>query len=568
MLQWLLSSMEEIFFEITLVICIAACLSIVFRFFKQPAILAYILTGVILGPLGIIKIGSGEVLNSLGQIGITLLLFMLGLEFKFSELKSVGRVALMTGAGQILFTTVVGYFICISLGFESLTSVYMAIALTFSSTIIIVKLLSDKKDLHSLYGKIAVAILLVQDFVAILALIFLSGFQGGEEISFVSFVVIILKAVALFGWVIVLSNTLIPKIVNKIARSSEVLFLFSIAWAFGISALVTSPHIGFTIEIGGFLAGLSLASTAENFHIVTRIRALRDFFITIFFVSLGMSLLFNNIGGIWLPAILLALYVLIGNPIILTSLLGFFGYRKRTSFLVGLTVAQISEFSMIVVFMGNKLGHVSNDAVSVITLAGTITFIISTYMIMNGNRLYRVLSPVLSIFERGKTHEQRVKQENLSDHVIMVGASRMGESILEALLKNDSKVVVVDFDPEVVKKMKNMGVNCVFGDIADYELQEKVFLNKSRLVVSTVPDHEDNLLLLESMRRMRRRPIFIVIALVKEDARELYRAGADYVVLPHLAGGRHLARILVDKRHMELIEEYKIRDREVILKED
>ncbi len=325
--------MEKVFFEITIIICIASVLSIIFKFFKQPAILAYIITGIIVGPVGFIRLDSGEVMSSLGQIGITLLLFMLGLELRLKELRSVGRVAVITGTGQILFTTAVGYLICISLGFSSLTSLYMAIALTFSSTIIIVKLLSDKKDLNSLYGKIAVGILLVQDFVAIFALIILSGFQnGGEQVSVVSFVLLFLKAIVLFGWVIVFSNTLLPKLVEKIARSSEILFLFSLAWAFGMSALVSSPYVGFSIEIGGFLAGLALANSAENFQIVSKVKALRDFFITIFFVTLGMSLLINNIGAIWLPAVILAAYVLIGNPIILTSILGFFGYRKKHLF--------------------------------------------------------------------------------------------------------------------------------------------------------------------------------------------------------------------------------------------
>lgn len=552
--------MEKVFFEITIIICIASVLSIIFKFFKQPAILAYIITGIIVGPVGFIRLDSGEVMSSLGQIGITLLLFMLGLELRLKELRSVGRVAVITGTGQILFTTAVGYLICISLGFSSLTSLYMAIALTFSSTIIIVKLLSDKKDLNSLYGKIAVGILLVQDFVAIFALIILSGFQnGGEQVSVVSFVLLFLKAIVLFGWVIVFSNTLLPKLVEKIARSSEILFLFSLAWAFGMSALVSSPYVGFSIEIGGFLAGLALANSAENFQIVSKVKALRDFFITIFFVTLGMSLLINNIGAIWLPAVILAAYVLIGNPIILTSILGFFGYRKKTSFLVGLTVAQISEFSIIVVFMGNKINHVPDEVVSIITLAGAITFVLSTYMIMNGKRLYKFLEPALNVFERKNIHEIELNKDQLKNHIILVGANRMGEHIMEALQTNHHKLVVVDFDPEVIKRLTGK-VDCVYGDISDTDIQDIAGLEHAHIIVSTVPDVEDNLLILESLKRRNKKAIVVVSALEKIDAMDLYKAGADYVVMPHLAGGRHVAKIIVDKNHLELIENYKARD--------
>lgn len=553
--------MEKIFFELTIIICIAAVLAIVFRFFKQPAILAYILTGVILGPLGIIKLDSGEVMHSFGQIGITLLLFMLGLEIRLSKIQSVGKIALITGIGQILFTTAVGFMICIALGFSALSSLYMAIALTFSSTIIIVKLLSDKKDLNSLYGKIAVGVLLVQDFVAIIILVFLSGLQnGGEPISVLTFGLLIMKVVVLFGWVIVFSNTLMPKIINKIAGSSEVLFLFSIAWAFSVAALVSSPFIGLSIEIGGFMAGFALGNSSENFQIVAKVKAVRDFFITIFFVTLGMSLVFNNIAGIWLPAGILALYVLVGNPIILMSILGFLGYRKRTSFLVGLTVSQISEFSMIVVFMGNKLNHIPNDITSIITLAGAVTFVSSTYMILHGNLLYKKLSPYLGIFERKHTHEQKIELERLNNHVVLVGANRMGETILDALLKTEHNVIVVDFDPDVIARLEDKKINCLYGDIADFEIQEKINISHTKLIISTVPDVEDNLLLLESLMKLNKKALVVVCALEKEYAKILYKAGADYVVLPHLAGGRHLAKILVDKNHLEIIEEYRAKD--------
>jgi Kef-type K+ transport system membrane component KefB len=514
--------------------------------------------------MGLIKLDSGNVMHSLGQIGVTLLLFMLGLEIRLSKIRSVGKVALITGVGQILFTTAVGFVICVALGFSQLASLYMALALTFSSTIIIVKLLSDKKDLNSLYGKIAVGVLLVQDFVAIIALIFLSGFQSGHTISVLGFGLLMLKAIVLFGWVIVFSNTLMPKIINKIAGSSEILFLFSIAWAFSMAAIVSSPFIGFSIEIGGFLAGFALGNSSENFQIVAKVKAVRDFFITIFFVTLGMSLVFDNISRIWLPASILAVYVLIGNPIILMAILGFLGYRKRTSFLVGLTVAQISEFSMIVVFMGYKLNHVSSDVVSIITVAGTITFVLSTYMIMHGNLLYKKLSPFLGIFERKRTHEHSLNIENLSDHVILVGANRMGETILEALLKTEHKVIVVDFDPDVIARLEEKKINCLFGDIADIEIQERINLSRARLIISTVPDVEDNLLLLEAISKLNKKATVVVCAMEKEYAKILYKAGADYVVLPHLAGGRHLAKMLIDKNHLEIIEEYKAKDRLVL----
>ena len=554
--------MGELYLEITILIGLATVLALIFRLLKQPPILSYILAGIIVGPVGLFHISNGEVLHSFAEIGITLLLFMLGLEMKFKDLRSVGKVALYTGIGQIVFTSVIGFGICLLLGFSALASLYIAVALTFSSTIIVVKLLSDKKDLKSLYGKISVGFLLVQDFVAIIALIILSGFNTGDtQISPITFLLLTLKAAVIFGWVILLSKTVLPRLMNFVAKNTEILFLFSLAWAFSMAAFVSSPLIGFSIEIGGFLAGLALANTAQNIQIVSRVRSLRDFFITIFFVTLGMKMIFADFSTIFLPSVLLSLFVLIGNPIIVMIILGLMGYRSRTSFMAGLTVAQISEFSLIVIFMGNKIGHVDDSVVSLLTIVGAVTFIISTYMIMNSNYLYKKLSPILKFFERKEIHEILLPTSELKKHVVLIGANRMGESILEALLSKDEKVVVIDFDPDVIDRLKKKNIQCYFGDVADPEIQEHVNITDARLIMSTVPDVDDNLLMLQSLKRKKKDILIVVFALETDDAKALYKAGADYVVLPHLAGGRHIAKILVDEKHLELIEEYRMRDK-------
>lgn len=543
--------MSAIFLEITIIICLASLLSVLFRLLKQPTILAYILTGIIVGPFGQLQFGNPEIFRTLAELGITFLLFMVGLELKFSDLRSVGKIAVITGILQIVFTSLVGYAIAILLGFSSVAALYIAVALTFSSTVIIVKLLSDKKDLNSLYGKISVGFLLVQDFVAILILMFLSGFSqtNAATISLVDLGIVLLKGFLLFAAIVYLSQSIFPRLTDIIARSAETLFLFSIAWAFFVSALVSSAPFGFSIEIGGFLAGLALANSSENFQIAARIRALRDFFITIFFVLLGMNMVFADINTIFLPALILAGFVLLGNPIIVMIIMGLLRYRKRTSFFAGLTVAQISEFSLIVVFMGNKLGHISNEVVALVTLVGVITFTLSSYMILGNNTLYRWLSRYLGIFERKDAHEEQIgKHKIFKDHIVLVGAHRMGQSILDELRDSGHKVVVIDFDPDIIKKLENQNVDSFFGDITDLEIQEVAQLVSAKLIISTIPDLEDNLLLLGALKANNKKAKVIVVAQGQDEARELYKAGADYVVLPHLAGGRHIAKIISENK--------------------
>ncbi|MDP2638218.1 MAG: cation:proton antiporter, partial [Candidatus Levybacteria bacterium] len=447
--------MGNIFFELTLILCLVAFLSIVFKILKQPIILAYILTGIIIGPFGQLQLGSNQFLQAMGQFGITLLLFMLGLEMRLKELQSIGRTAIVVGIGQLLSTLFLSFTLSSALNFSAIESFYIAAALTFSSTIIVVKILADKKDLKSLYGRISIGLLLIQDFFAVLILVLLSGSKlQSASSNFIPIGLALLKAAILFLSVIYLSKYIFPKFIDKIAKSEESLFLFSLAWVFGLSAIVSSKQIGFSVEIGGFLAGIALANASENFQIIARMKALRDFFITIFFVYLGMKMMFNNFFSVLLLSVIFSLFVIIIKPLTVMALMGFLGYRKRTSFLTGIGLAQISEFSLIIIFLGNSLGHISDNIVSIVASVLIITFIASSYLIIHANSLFKILGKYFFIFEKKQS-----KKENLSSsvdlnsterHVVLIGAHRMGESILDALEDIGDKVIVVDFDPDIV----------------------------------------------------------------------------------------------------------------------
>ncbi len=561
--------MGNLFFDITIIICLAAGLSLIFRLLKQPEILAYILTGIIVGPLIVFRSANQDILQTMSQLGITLLLFMVGLEIRVSDLFALGKTLLVAALGQIFITFALSFALAGILGFSLLPAFYIAIALTFSTTVIIVKILSDKRDLHSLYAKISLVILLAQDLLAILLLMFLSGFSqqtgGGESLT--QFFLIAIKGIILFGGVWYLSINVFPKFFELIARSSETLFLVSMAWVFGLTALVSSPYVGFSIEIGGFLAGLALANSIVNYQIIAKAKILRDFFIVIFFVLLGAQMSFVNFSQVLVPAIILSLFVLIGKPIIIMFILGFMGYRKRTSFLTGVTHSQISEFSLIIIFLGNKLGHVSDSVVSLITMVAIITFAFSSFLILRGNNLYLSFGKKINFLERKHNKKDEMVPvdgfDNLKDHVVVVGGDQMGQSILEALKDSGDEVVVIDFDPAVVKNLENQKVHRLFGDISDLDIQERAQIDSAKLVISTIPDVEDNLLLLKELRHENRKAKVVVMALDSHDAKLLYKAKADYVILPHLAGGRQIAKIIAENS-LENIEKLRERDLEYL----
>ncbi|MBF8249413.1 MAG: sodium/hydrogen exchanger [Candidatus Levybacteria bacterium] len=547
--------MQNIFLEITIIICLASFFAVVFKWLKLPIILAYILTGIVAGPLGFVNLQSRDLLQTMGDVGVTFLLFMLGLEMKIRDFGSIGKTVFIVFFVQAIFTFLISYLAAIVLEFSNVSAIYIGIALVFSSTIIVVKFLSDKKNLHSLYGKFTIGILLLQDFLAIAALIFLSSFNSQTLYNPINiFLQVLLKGILIFSIVGYLSQKVFPKIVESLSKSSEILFLVSIGWVFGLAALISSPMIGFSVEIGGFLAGLALANSIANYQIIAKAKILRDFFIIIFFVILGIKMTFNNLELILFPVIAFSLIALILKPLIVMIAMGLMGFRKRTSFLSGVNLGQISEFSLILVFLGGKLGHLNGNTVSLITAVSIIAFIFSAYAIGNDNKVYHLFHRYLDIFERktGKRDEiiqSNKNMENLKNHIVLIGGDQMGESILESLEEMNREVVVIDFDPAIVNKLKNKNVHRLFGDISDTEIKNLARIHTAHLIISTVPDVEDNLLLLREEKFKKSPAIIIVTALDANDAKMLYNEKADYVVLPHLAGGRQLAKILDKDLH-------------------
>ncbi|PIR98363.1 MAG: sodium:proton exchanger [Candidatus Colwellbacteria bacterium CG10_big_fil_rev_8_21_14_0_10_41_28] len=552
-----------LFTEITIALVVAVIFGFVAYLLKQPPIIGFILSGIAVGYLASPGVGGVEVIEGLAPIGVALLLFLVGLEMNFKDIKNVGLPALLTGLGQIIFTFGVGYFIAGWLGFSAIASVYISIALTFSSTIIVVKLLSEKKDINSLYGRIVIGFLLIQDFVAILALIFLAGLQNEATLG-QDFLWAIVKGGALVALTFSLSR-FIPRILDKIGRSQEMLYLFSIAWALGISALTASHFIGLSIEVGGFIAGIALASSAEHYQIGSRLRPVRDFFLILFFLGLGAKLLAGGVVVPILPAITLSLFVLIGNPLVVMTVMGLLGYRAKTSFLASLTVAQISEFSLIIAASGLRLGHLGPEESSLITLVGIITIFASSYLIIYGDGIYEALKPLLKKFEfRKKLVEETKLEKEMKDHVILVGAHRTGYNILKSLDKSKNDFVALDFDPILVGKLKDRGHPVVYGDVTDEEIRELVGFDRAKAIISTVPNIRDNKIILEAIKNSNKKAKIILTADNEIDAREFYKGGAHYVIVPHFVSGWELAQALGDKKDFSSLIKLQERDSKIL----
>lgn len=490
------------FAELALLLGITAIAGAIATRLRQPVLIAYIAVGILAGPAVFGIVQSHAQVALLAQVGVSVLLFVVGLKLDLGSVRHIGRVALATGLGQLAFTALFGFLLLLLLGKGIMDALYVAVALTFSSTIIVVKLLSDKRELDSLHGRIAVGFLIVQDIAVVLAMMAMSTLRGAEDAALGEVVLsLVVRIVSAGALLYLLMRFVLPRLVRTMARSQELLVLFAIAWGTGLAAL--GEWAGFSKEAGAFLAGFSLASTDYREAMNARLTSLRDFLMLFFFLDLGAKLDFSTLGDELLDSAVLSLFVLIGNPLVVMAIMGYMGYRKRTGFLAGLTVAQISEFSIVFVAMGVSLGHVGVEVVGLTTLVGVVTIALSTYMILYSTRLFEWLSRYLSVFERELPHREsefeRSEHDALHPHIVVFGLGRFGQGLAELLQSAGLRVLGVDVDPEVINGERAHRVEVRFGDAQDVDFVDSLPLAGVPWVVSTLPDLDSERALLHAL---------------------------------------------------------------------
>ena len=555
------------FAEVAALLILAASIGLVGLILRQPLIVSFIAVGLIAGPSALDVVRSDDQIDLLSKLGIAVLLFLVGLKLDVKLIRSLGSVALFTGLGQVFFTSVFGYLIGLALGLDVVTSLYVAVALTFSSTIIIVKLLSDKREIDALHGQIALGFLIVQDLVVVLAMIVLSaigiGTAAGEESGSGVVLWVLASGAAMVALVVLFVRYVADPLTERLARAPELLVVFAIAQAALFAAI--GDFVGLGKEVGGLLAGISLASTPYRETIAARLAPLRDFLLLFFFIALGATLDLSLLGAHVTGAIIFSLFVLIGNPLIVLAIMGSMGYRKRTGFLAGLTVAQISEFSLIFVAMGVSLGHVRDDALGLVTMVGLVTIAASTYMITYSHRLYAIFEPVLGVFERKdrsrEPSEAHAGQDDPHYEVIVFGLGRFGTAIGLRLRRRGIRVLGVDFNPLAVRRWRELGLDAKFGDATDAEFVANLPLANAEWIVSTVPlhptglSHEDTrATLIQLTRATGLRGRIATTSHTAADTEELLGAGADIVLEPYQDAADRAAEILCGAPEEERIE--------------
>lgn len=534
---------SSIFTQISLVIAVAAVVSIIMRLLKQPLIMGYIITGIAVGPSVLNLVHAKDAFESFSEIGITLLLFIIGLGLNASVIRSLGRVSIVTASIVLFAVGFAGYGTSLLLGFDQPTAVILGLSMFFSSTIIILKVLSDNKELSRLYGQIAIGVILVDDVVATIALVVVSAFSSNEAFTPLTIGILLLKALGLAGLLGFLGAYVMPRISKLFATSQELLFLFSISWGFIVATLF--QVVGFSHEVGALFAGVSLAGLPYATEMASKLKPLRDFFIVIFFVTLGETFTFGAITQSLVPALILSLVVMIGKPFFVIVGLGLQRYTKLTSFKAAIHLSQVSEFSIILVIFAASTGLIQQHAVAVITLVALITIGVSTYLMKYDDKLYRLFEKPLRHFERSSTTE-RVQRRPLYP-IILIGYHKGGHEFLKAFREMKQRYLVVDYDPEIIDHLDEQGIRHAYGDATDEEFLDEINANRAQLVVSTMTDLVTNLALLQYLRRHNQTMSFVCHANNYAEAADLYEHGASYVSLPHYIGSERVSSFI--KRH-------------------
>lgn len=560
---------EEILKDIGLSVVAAAALGIPAYLLRAPLLLAYLGAGVLLGTnLGFGLVKNPDSIEVLSEIGLVLLMFILGLEINIKKLMQAGKAVAVNGVTQFVGCAILGagwfWLLGFGQGDAKFELVYLAVACSLSSTLIVVKVLSDRMELDSLTSRLTLGVLVLQDLWAIAFLAVqpnLSDLKPG------------LLALSLGrGALLVFSSWLaarfaLPALFARVSRNPELMLLSAIAWCCSVCGV--AQLLNLSLEMGGLVAGISIASYPYHTEIAAKISSLRDFFITLFFVALGLQIPSPTSEVVALTG-LIVVFVLFSRVLTMFPVLYKLRYGNRASLVPPLNLSQVSEFSLVLVSLGVAFKHVRPEMLSAFVLALVATALLSSFVIPHGHSIYRFLNPLLEKLGLKDVviHEDpsNVIQLKIAPKVVLLGFYREASSLLQEMIRRHSEgalkqLLVVDFNPEAHQILKDMGVNCKFGDIGNPDTLKHLDLAESKYLVCTIPDHRlkgtTNLKLLRSLKKLAPKAEIIVTAETFESAQEMYSEGASYVYIPRVLAATHLADVLerIDAGHGEAVRE-------------
>lgn len=542
--------------DIALSIVAAFAMAVLARWLKQPLIIAYLAAGFVIGPVCLGWIQDDNSIETIGELGLLFLLFMIGLEIDLKKVLQSGKLILLTATVQILGCFMLGFLAFRAFGFplggERLDVVYLAFALMFSSTVIIVKILYDKRELDTVPGRITLGVLVIQDIAAILVLALQAELKDPEiaQIGASLFKVLMLIAAAFTA-----SRYVLPALFRSVARLPELVLVGALAWCFIVAGLAAA--LGLSMEMGALIAGVAISTFPYTLDVAARVNTLRDFFVTLFFVALGMQITAPTIEIVsWAAAV--ALMVFVSRVLTVFPALELMKMGHRSSLLPTWNLSQVSEFSLVIVAIGIELNHVSDRTVGIIVYAFVITAVFSSYIMTQSGGLLRLVAPFLVSLGLKDLTTGNEEGDSGGGHghgaseIYLLGFSWTASSLLEEMMNKHAELIprlaVIDFNPLVVRELKRRKVRIIYGDITKRDVLLHAGVGAARVIVCTLPNTvlkgATNLRLLKDLRAINPAARIVMHAELISDVAELYAAGADYVSVPRLVEAERLSDVI------------------------
>jgi len=553
--------------DLGLCIVAATVLAYLARWARQPLLLAYIAAGVVIGPVGFGFITETESIQTLAELGLAFLLFIVGLEIDLRKLLRSGKVASVAAVVQVAGSAVLGWGTARLLGYDGLPALYLGAAVAFSSTMIVVKLLSDRNELDTLSGRVTLGILLAQDVLAIVLLAIqpnLGGAGRGESALLLEMSLSVVKGLGLVGGTLLVSRFVLPLLLKSVAKSPEILLVSAVSWCFLVCWAAMKAE--FSSAMGALIAGVSISTLPYSIEVVAKIRSLRDFFVTLFFVSLGMLLPVPS-ARLLVAALVVSAVVVASRFLTIPPVLRLLRYDNRAGLMSAIHLSQTSEFALVIMLIGasDRFGHITTEIVSLVVMVLVVTATFSTYLVQFSHPLVRaVLRRTGGTFLEDPMSEAARHGNRGGAPIVLVGCFRVASSLAHDLLGSGRRFQVIDFNPRVHHELRKLGIPCVYGDISHVDTLQHAGVEEAEVLISSVPDDflrgTTNRTLLETLRKLNPRATILVTAESVPAALELYEAGADYVMMPRILAADRFLGILGSVENGELAG---IREREI-----
>jgi len=536
--------------QLMIVLVTATVLAVVARKLRQPVLLAYIVTGLVLGPVMLGIVGETQTLTLMSELGLGFLLFLVGIEMNLEEISELLKPISIIAVGQTILQTLLAFVVPLALGFGFFETTIIALCTVFGATPVIVKILTEKDELQSLPGKLDVGVLVLQDIYLILIVALITSgslTQPDQILVTLGKIVGLIAAIGVFSMFI--SRHILKDVFRRIADNRHAFFIHSVAWAFLLISI--SEFLGLSVEVGAFLAGLGLGQLPYREEIKERMRPLIDFFMVIFFSTLGLTLTVDNLTAYWQEALIASIVMMIGNFLIMFYLIDRMKFTPRTSFIGSINMTQVSEFSLVVGALAVQQNYIGNDVLGYISLMALFTIGTSTYLINYNKEIYQKIEHVLERFE--SEEKKDVEVESFKEHAVIIGYDERARKVCDILNKRHD-VIVIDNNPDNTDELSNSPFEYIYGDFRHGEIRKGSKIGKASFMISFSDDFNVNL---QVMEEQNEEAIKIVSARNIEDATELYDMAADYVILEHILSSNRLGEYL----------ELYLEDREVFREE-